>query len=63
MKKNLLADEWLRLEEGGMTCINEAKIKDQKQIIKKILIKLGETILKQKNFMHVSLPVTIFKTE
>jgi hypothetical protein len=63
VKNNLLAEEWLRLEEGGLTCINETKIKEQKQIIKKILVKLGETILKQKNIMQISLPVTIFKTE
>jgi hypothetical protein len=41
VKNNLLAEEWLRLEEGGLTCINETKIKEQKQIIKKILVKLG----------------------
>jgi len=53
--------EWKRGKEGGMICINEKVITEQKKIFKHILSSLGSNLLKGVNILNVSLPVTIFK--
>lgn len=63
MKEHYFFRDWKRLERGGVICIREESLIEQKKALKRIFSMIGSSILKGKSIMNLSLPVQIFKPE
>jgi hypothetical protein len=54
----------MRCKNGGVVCINEAMLVEQKRMIKKVFASIGSNLhkmLRTGGVLNMSLPVTIFK--
>jgi hypothetical protein len=63
MKDHYLYKDWTRVKAGGVKCFNEKIVNEQKKLFKKIITKMGQSILKGGGILNISLPVDIFKKE
>ena len=61
VKKHFIFSQWNRKSKGGITCIDEKPINEQKKVAKFLVKSMGKNILESKGIFNVSLPVTIFK--
>jgi len=59
MKTHYYTNEFERYKSGGIICINEKSINEQKQVFKKVLTSLGSRLfqIKSGGILNVSLPV------
>lgn len=49
------------MKNGGVLCVNEAIINEQKKIFKSVLTMMKNNLLNGTNILNISLPVNIFK--
>ena len=61
MKEHYLYKDWTRVKHGGVACYNEKIIGEQKKLFKKVITKMGSSLLKGNGILNLSLPVDIFK--
>lgn len=56
-------DDWTIVKGSGVTCVNQKKLAEQKKVFGHILKSMGKNILKSKNILNISFPISIFKRE
>lgn len=61
--ENFLSRDWKKLGKGGVICINEAVVAEQKKIFKLICKQFGSKLFKMQGIMSFSLPVQICRPE
>ena len=59
MKEHYLDREWVRGKNGGLLCINERILSEQKKVLKHVFTTFGKNLLHNKGIMNISLPVTV----
>lgn len=62
-KVHYLWQDWEKIEAGGVLCINDKIVSEQKKIFKHIIASFGKNLFKIKSVLNISLPVGIFKKE
>ena len=63
IKEHYMFVDWKKLSKGGVVCINQEHIDDQKKVFKTVIGQLGSRIAKMKGIMNISLPIFICKPE
>jgi hypothetical protein len=57
----LWEDDWIIAKGKGALFINQKKLAEQKKVFGHILKSLGKNIIKSKNVLNISFPITVFK--
>lgn len=63
VKEHPIFVDWKRLAKGGVVCVNQEHIDEQKKVFKTCLAQLGSRFSKMKGVMNFSLPIFICKAE
>lgn len=59
--EHYFSQDWEKAQAGGIVCVNEKMVNEQKKIFKHILASFGKNLFKMKGVLNISLPVGIFK--
>lgn len=59
MKEHYLDAEWVRDKEGGLLCINQRLVTEQKKVLKHVFSSLGKNLFSNKSLLNISLPASV----